>query len=85
MKLLFQNSLGEERIIVEVDSWTEACDEINKFLEEHNFTSHYKRTWFHNDRMVIDVGSHLEFFYLEPYSEEKWYKEQEMLGKEEVE
>lgn len=68
MKLLFQSSNGNERVIAEVDSFDEAIDVIDKFLDEHNFKSYYKRMWFHEGRMCIDCGSWYEFFFLEPWT-----------------
>ena len=37
MKLLFQNSRGEERVIAEPSNREEVNKEINKFLDDHNF------------------------------------------------
>lgn len=66
MKLLFRSSDGNERIIAEISSLDEANIEIDKFLEEHNYISYYRRLWNESDnRMVIDVGSWSEFFVLE--------------------
>lgn len=65
MVLKFQNSHREERPIAEVDSMEEALSEIKKFLDEHNFKSYYTRTWSENGRVILDVGSHSEFFILE--------------------
>lgn len=66
MKLLFRSSNGNERIIAEISSLDEANIEIDKFLEEHNYISYYRRLWNESDnRMVIDVGSWSEFFVLE--------------------
>ena len=65
MKLIFQSSNGNERVITNVDTWCAACSEINKFLDEHNFKSYYTRIWEENGRLKYDVGSHTEFFFLE--------------------
>lgn len=63
MKLIFENSYGEERVIAEVHSEEEVYKEINKFCDEHNFKSYYTRTWMrNNNEKVFDVGSHSEFF-----------------------
>ena len=40
MKLIFQNSRGEERIIAEPQDKKEAVKEINKFLDDHNYKSY---------------------------------------------
>lgn len=73
MKLLFQNSRGEERVIAEVDDEKEAINEIYKFIDECNakrtdggkFTTYYMRCWNRDNRKWFDVGSHTEFFILE--------------------
>ena len=41
MKLIFQNSRGEERVIAEPQDKKEAVEEINKFLDDHNYKSYY--------------------------------------------
>ena len=79
MKLLFQSSNGNERVVSEVNSWCDVCKGINKFLDEHNFKSYYQRLWQKEDRVYVDVGSHTEFFIVEPYTMEQLYKEQEMV------
>ncbi len=65
MKLYFQNSRGEERVIAEPINREEVTKEINKFLADHNFKSYCTRVWEENGRLKFDVGSHTEFFYLE--------------------
>ena len=65
MKLIFQNSRGEERVIAEPQNREEVHKEIKKFLDEHNFKSYYTRIWEENGRLKYDVGSHTEFFFLE--------------------
>ena len=65
MKLIFQNSRGEERVIAEPMNKEEVHKEIKKFLDEHNFKSYYTRIWEENGRLKYDVGSHTEFFFLE--------------------
>lgn len=81
MKLLFQNSQGEERVIANVDSFSEACEEIDKFIDERNFKSHYKRVWEQDGRLKFDVGSWTEFFFLEDccLNDTRKHKEQESL------
>ena len=65
MKLIFQNSRGEERVIAEPSNREEAIKEINKFLDNHNFKRYYTRVLEADGRLVFDVGSHTEFFILE--------------------
>lgn len=43
-----------------------AMTSIQKFCEEWNFRVHYTRIWDEDGRTVFDVGSHTEFFLLEP-------------------
>ena len=64
MKLYFENSYGEERVIAEVADEKEAFKEIHKFCEERNFKIYYTRSWkTASGRTKYDVGSHSEFFY----------------------
>ena len=72
MKLFFQNSRGEERVIAEPSNREEVNKEINKFLDDHNFKSYYTRVWEENDRLIFDVGSWSEVFILDGMSFEEW-------------
>ena len=64
MKLFFENSKGEQRQIAE-GTLTECRKAMFAFLEEHNFKSYYQREiTLTNGDIMIDVGSHTEFFYL---------------------
>ena len=74
MKLIFQNSCGEERVIAEPTNKEEVHKEIKKFLDEHNFKSYYTRIWEENGRLKYDVGSHTEFFILEGMTFEEYTK-----------
>ena len=74
MKLFFQNSQGNERLIAEPFNREEVVKEINKFLDEHNYKSYYTQVCEDNGRLMIDVGSWSEFFYLEGMSFENWEK-----------
>lgn len=66
MKLYFENSWGERRIIAEPKAEEEVMKEINKFCDDRNFKIYYVRTWVNSeDLKVYDVGSHSEFFYLD--------------------
>lgn len=69
MKLFFQNSRGEERLIAEPSNKEEVNKEINKFLDDHNFKSYYTRVWVEDNRMIFDVGSWSELFILEDWEE----------------
>ena len=74
MKLIFQNSRGEERVIAEPQDKKEAVKEINKFLDDHNFKSYYTRIWEENGRLIYDVGSWSEFMVIEGMTFEEWVK-----------
>lgn len=65
MKLYFENSRGERRIIAEPQTEEEARKEINKFCEDRNFKIYYMRSWQTKDGLKYDVGSHTEFFILD--------------------
>lgn len=66
MKLYFQNSYGERRIIAEPKTHEEVTKEINKFCSDRNFKIYYTRTWINDEGLkVFDVGSWTEFFYLD--------------------
>lgn len=75
MKLIFQNSRGEERVIAEPSDKKEAVKEINKFLDDHKYKSYYMNVCEYEDnKLRIDVGSWSEFFYLEGMSLQEWTK-----------
>lgn len=65
MRLIFENSNKEERVIAEVDNIDEALKEIHKFCDERDFKIYYTRQWRENNRTTFDVGSWSEFFHLE--------------------
>lgn len=65
MKLYFENSRGERRVIAEPETEEEANKEIHKFCEDRNFKIYYVRSWVDNKGFKwFDVGSHTEFFLL---------------------
>lgn len=65
MKLYFENSYGQRRIIAKPQNDDEAMKEIRKFCKDRKFKIYYVRKW-QNDKgeKVYDVGSWSEFFYL---------------------
>ena len=66
MKLYFENSHGERRVIAEPATEESAMREIRKFCEDRNFKIYYTRSWMtSNGLKKFDVGSWSEFFYLE--------------------
>lgn len=72
MKLYFQNSRCEERVIAEPTNREEVSKEIKKFLADHSFKSYYTRVWEENGRLKFDVGSWSEFFYLDGMTFEEY-------------
>ena len=66
MKLYFEDSKGEKRLIAEPISEESAMKIIYEFCEERDFKIYYVRTWKTPEGYKkYDVGSHLEFFYLD--------------------
>ena len=66
MKLYFENSYGERRVIAEPQTEEEADKEIHKFCKDRNFKIYYVRTWIDDDGLkVFDCGSWSERFLLE--------------------
>lgn len=65
-KLIFQDSLGRDRVIAENLETEDLCrEEITKFLESNNYKSYAWRMWknpTNPNETLIDVGSHSEFF-----------------------
>lgn len=73
MQLSFQNSIGERKIIAMPLSKNELIFEINKFLREHNYKSHYMNVCeYEENKLRIDVGSWTEFFYVDGMSLQEW-------------
>ena len=65
LKFVNHDNPSRTRVIANVKTEQEAFSEIQKFLEEHNYTSYYTRVWFQDDIKIYDVGSYTEFFHLE--------------------
>ena len=71
MKLYFENSYGESRVIAECQTEEDVSREIKKFIDNANkgkpkdkkFKSYYTRTWDDDGKRWYDVGSHTEYFY----------------------
>lgn len=70
MKLYFENSKGERRLIAKPKTEEDAQKAIYKFCENRHFKIYYVRSWKIPDGLkVFDVGSHTEFFYLDDKTE----------------
>ena len=68
MRIIFQNSRGQKRVIEEdTPSDETAFDKINSFCEERGFKISYVRCWEGEDgkSTIVDVGSWTELFILE--------------------
>lgn len=65
MKLYFENSHGNKRVIAEPETEEDVLDVIQKFCDERNFKIYYMRWWDKDNVRTYDVGSHSEFFLLE--------------------
>lgn len=63
-QVLFENRFGVERIIGYACSFNEAFRVVSKFCEKRNYKIPYVREWVAGGRLVQDVGSHTEFFYV---------------------
>lgn len=74
MILYFENCCREtRREIGRLETAGDIYPIIKKFLDDHNFTSYYTRTWINESNpkeKIFDVGSHTEFFIC--YNEEGW-------------
>jgi hypothetical protein len=70
--VFFENSYGQERVIAEVQTMSEALDAIHEFLVEREYKSYYTRFWLEETEyenapcvvLTFDVGSWSEFFHI---------------------
>ena len=62
--LYFENSYGEERLLGTFETYNDVHRGMCRFMEAHNFKCYYIKTWIKNGRIVADVGSHTELFYI---------------------
>lgn len=63
MKVEFHSD-GKNTLISEVNTWQQAVKCMNNYLKEINFKSYYMRFWIENNILVIDYGSHSNFFHI---------------------
>ena len=63
-QVIFENQFGAERIVGFAENFREANQIISKFCEDRNYRMPYVRAWVADGRLVQDVGSHVEFFYI---------------------
>jgi hypothetical protein len=63
MKLYFENSRGERRLIGEPKTAEESSKIYHAFCSERNFKIYYVRSWVTSKgEKYYDVGSHTEYF-----------------------
>ncbi len=74
MELYFKNCQGKERLIAECNTVSAVHKEIKKFLDKHEYVSHYSRSWGNEENIIIDVGSHSEFFVVKGISHSDYIK-----------
>ena len=60
----FGQKLDESRVIGDADTVKECYQIIMKFLDDHNYKSYYQRMWVEDGKVVVDVGSWSEFFWI---------------------
>lgn len=60
----FGTRLEKSRIIGDAETIKECHQIIMKFLDDHNYKSHYQRMWVEDGRVKVDVGSWSEFFWI---------------------
>jgi hypothetical protein len=63
MKLYFENSRGERRLIAQPQTQEDVQKVIHEFCENRHFKIYYIRSWMNpKGEKYYDVGSHTEFF-----------------------
>lgn len=72
MKLYFQNSRDEERLLAECETVKEVNLAMKKFLKDHNYKSYYRRIWGTDESVIVDVGSYFEFFVIKGISHSEY-------------
>ena len=60
----FGTRLEKSRIIGKVETIKECHQIIMKFLNDHNYKSRYQRMWVEDGKVIVDVGSWSEFFWI---------------------
>ena len=57
------------KVIGYPNTLSEAFSLIRKFLKRHNYKSYSIRRWVKETRVVVDCGSHTQFFYISNLNE----------------
>lgn len=63
MKVEFHSD-DKNTLLGEVNTWEQVVKCMNDYLKEIIFKSYYMRFWIENNVLVIDYGSHLNFFHI---------------------
>lgn len=62
-EVYFVDNLNKKRLLCDnADSDREAHKIINDFLKSKNYKAPYFREWIEDNIIIVDVGSHTEFF-----------------------
>ena len=77
IKVIFENYCFQKTLVAEVESKKDANAAINKTLQERGIRAPYWRLWTENNQIVLDFGSHSEFFYIEGITIEEWFAKEE--------
>lgn len=69
MQVLFEDRNGQLRVIGNAENMQDFHVVVNTFCDDHNYHIHYKRMWISSQdssepAIIMDVGSHTEFFRL---------------------
>lgn len=62
-KLYLEEHPFEDQLIAECKTVEDVFKEINKWIDRHNYHSHYIRRWVVGRDTYIDFGSWRQFFY----------------------
>lgn len=62
MKIYFENSYGERRLLAERDNQDGVWQVISNFLAQHKYRARYIRSWTDDEGTWYDVGSWSELF-----------------------
>lgn len=66
LKLYFNNANDENKFVADLEKFSDFFDTIEKDIHKRNprYNIPYYRTWIENGDMMVDVGSHTEFYIL---------------------
>lgn len=71
MKLTFYSEFSGEKVhISNPKTWEELQNDIKEYLNKKKYKSYYRRYWFEENKLVVDFGSHSEFFHVTDATED---------------